>query len=78
MAYVGHAGSDRFTGTNDEPFCCRCHEDFPVAHEPARWTMGELRPLAKAHRRIQRVVMSHDDCLDDLYLCGNCWFDLID
>jgi hypothetical protein len=36
----------------DEPFCCRCKEEFEVAEEPAIWQMGFLRELKKAPRKI--------------------------
>lgn len=59
-------------------FCCRCKEEFPEANEPTSWTMGKLRKLDKAPRRI---VAQFSDWLGHpggKYLCGNCYFDLTD
>ncbi len=50
MTYVGEANTDRFTGANDEPFCCRCHEEFPVSREPASWRKGHMRQGKPYHR----------------------------
>jgi len=53
-------------------FCCRCKEDFPVAQEPASWTMGLMRLLARAPKFIQdqfREWLTHPG---GKYLCGNC------
>lgn len=62
----------------DQPFCCRCKEDFPIAEEPAGWRMGIMRLLSKAPKRIRDQFREWLD--DDMghYLCGNCYFDLTD
>ena len=62
------------------PFCCRCKEDFPVAEEPTRWMMGQMRKLSKAP---QKIKLQFNDWLNSEvhgigYLCGNCYFDLTD
>lgn len=62
----------------EHPVCVRCYEDFPVAQEPAKWRMGELRRLAKATRWVQNQAKGGllASGRRHLYLCGNCWFSL--
>lgn len=57
------------------PICIRCLEDFPLAKEPARWQMGEMRQVTRLPGRFRRKLVEHDD---DSYVCGNCYFDLTD
>lgn len=66
--------------SNDNPFCCRCKEDFPVSKEPATWRMGELRLLSKAPSKIKNQFRGwlDSDIHGKGYLCGNCYFDLTD
>ena len=61
-----------------DAFCCRCKENFPVAQEPSRWQMGQMRKLTKAPMKIQREFRDWLDHEDGCYLCGNCYFDLTD
>lgn len=64
---------------DDKPYCFRCFEEFPVADEPTEWQMGELRPLKKAPKSVQRQVHhEEDDFRGEPMLCGNCYFDLTD
>lgn len=62
------------------PFCCRCKEEFPVAKEPTGWSMGQLRKLKYAPRKIKDQFRSwlKSDIHGESYLCGNCYFDLTD
>lgn len=62
------------------PFCCRCKEDFPVAEEPTRWMMGQLRKLSKAPKKIKEQFRDwlNSEIHGEGYLCGNCYFDLTD
>jgi len=64
----------------DEPFCCRCKEDFPVAKEPSRWAMGFLRPLKLAPASIRKKLKEwlDSELQGPGYLCGNCFFDMTD
>ncbi|MBA7593880.1 hypothetical protein ES703_00814 [subsurface metagenome] len=64
----------------EKPFCCRCKEDFPVAEEPALWTMGQMRKLKKAPKWIKEKFRGWIDSEihGEGYLCGNCFFDLED
>lgn len=59
----------------EHPFCCRCGESFPLAKEPAGWTLGTLRPLRKAPKAIKDRYRGDPNAK---YLCGNCFFDLTD
>ncbi|KKN46784.1 hypothetical protein LCGC14_0669640 [marine sediment metagenome] len=63
-----------------DPFCCRCKEDFPVAEEPTRWMMGQLRKLSKAPKKIREQFREwlNSEIHGEGYLCGNCYFDLTD
>jgi len=65
--------------------CVRCHEDFPIAVEPAIWKMGQMRPLSKAPKKVRDRVSGFgflDNLDDDIrgkpHLCGNCYFDILD
>lgn len=64
----------------DEPFCCNCKEDFPIATEPATWRMGSMRELKKAPKKIRQRFSSwlKSELHGKGYLCGNCYFDLTD
>lgn len=63
----------------DKPLCIRCLEDFPVAKEPARWAMGEMRPVSKLPKRLRNKVNPDPaDMRGTPHLCGNCYFDLLD
>lgn len=62
----------------DEPFCCECKRDFPVAEEPASWRMGFLRPLTKLPSRLRERYRSWLNHPEGHYLCGNCYFDATD
>lgn len=63
----------------NEPFCCRCKEEFQVAEEPTGWTMGMLRKLLEAPKWIQQLENFLKDKIgEELHLCGNCYFDLTD
>lgn len=62
----------------NEPFCCRCKEDFTIAKEPARWQMGLMRELKKAPQKIRQQFREWLDHETGCYLCGNCFFDLTD
>lgn len=64
----------------EKPFCCRCKEDFPVAEEPARWQMGQMRKLKKAPKWIKDNFKEwiNSEIHGEGYLCGNCFFDLED
>ena len=67
--------------TAETPFCVRCHEEFPVADEPAGWVMGQLRPVAAAPRNVRQhwsVNFDAEDIRGKPMLCGNCYFDLMD
>jgi len=63
----------------DVPFCCRCHEEFPVASkveqlvEPVR--MGLLYKLTRFGKRV-KDKLDREPTSD--FLCGNCYFDLTD
>lgn len=61
---------------NPDAFCCRCHSDFPVEGESFR--MGFMRPLAKAPTWMRRQFASWKGHPDGAYLCGSCYFDLLD
>lgn len=63
-----------------QPFCCRCKEDFPVAPEQIAWAMGFLKPLRKAPKKIQAKFGEwlKSELHGEGYLCGNCYFDLTD
>lgn len=64
---------------DNKPLCIRCLEDFPVAQEPARWEMGEMRPVSKLPKRLRdKVQPDQMDTRGKSYLCGNCYFDLLD
>lgn len=61
-----------------ENFCCRCKENFPVHGGLNGWQMGQMRPLAKAPKKIKdqfREWLGHEE---GSWLCGNCYFDLTD
>ena len=63
----------------EEPFCLRCKENFPVATEPTSWRMGEMRELKKAPKKIRDQFRDWlDEEIHVAYLCGNCYFDLTD
>lgn len=62
----------------DEPFCCRCKEEFEVSKEPTSWQMGWLRELKKAPKKIQQKFHEWLEHEAGRYLCGNCFFDLTD
>jgi len=55
-------------------WCARCKEDFPIAEEPTLWRMGELRLLSKAPRWMRNRLVGYAG----KYLCGNCYFDMLD
>ena len=56
-------------------WCARCKEDaFSVATEPVGWAMGVLRRLNKAPKWMRERLRG----LAGDYLCGNCYFDLLD
>lgn len=64
---------------DETPFCCRCYEDFPVAEEPSEWTMGQMRKLKLAPKKVRDELRQWlDEDLYTAYLCGNCYFDLTD
>lgn len=62
----------------DNPFCCRCKEDFPLAKEPANFQMGEMREIRRAPGFMRRKFQEWCDHDTGRYLCGNCYFDLLD
>ena len=58
-------------------WCCNCKEDFPVAAgEP--YGMGALKPLSEAPPGIARQFKHWADDDEGAYLCGNCYFDILD
>jgi hypothetical protein len=61
----------------DTPDCVRCHEEFPIQKKGKGWQMGTLKPLREAPKGIQ-AQFSHVGAIYDLWLCGNCYFDLTD
>jgi len=81
MARIAAAGRKKVCKDNEmRPFCARCKEEFPVAKEPTRWAMGQLRPLKKLSSRLLRRegLLSWLGGEFPAYLCGNCYFDLTD
>lgn len=63
----------------DTSFCCRCLEDFPIDPEPTTWSMGKMRKLLSAPMWMQRFLWRHlQSDAHETYLCGNCYFDLMD
>jgi len=54
-------------------YCCCCGDIFPIAEEPAGWTIGEMRSLEHASFEI-RYMFPHgvDGSHGGGYLCGNC------
>ena len=59
---------------SEEKWCARCKEEFPIAYEPARWHMGQMRKLNKAPKWMQNRLKGQTGD----YLCGNCFFDMLD
>lgn len=59
----------------EDEWCCRCHEGFPVAPEGLPFRMGYLYPLRCVPQKVKNRL--HGDRTSN-YLCGNCWFDLLD
>jgi len=56
-------------------WCCRCGEEFPIAPETQNLRMGLLFPL----KRVPKKVKHHLPVTKtSYYLCGNCWFDILD
>lgn len=62
----------------EDQFCCRCKENFPVAHEPGHWEMGVMRLLSAAPKWIRDRFRDWLDHETGKFLCGNCYFDLTD
>jgi len=60
---------------SENEWCCRCHEEFPVAPEGYPLRMGYLYPLSRVPQRVKQRLYSGET---SDYLCGNCWFDLLD
>lgn len=61
----------------DNKWCARCQEDFPIAEDvKGRIQMGLLYPL----KRFQKKIREHYEVKGGTgsYLCGNCYFDLTD
>jgi hypothetical protein len=59
---------------SEEKWCARCKEEFPIAHEPTNWRMGQMRKLNKAPKWMQNRLKGEAGG----YLCGNCYFDMLD
>jgi hypothetical protein len=60
----------------DRVFCARCKEDFPLAPKGMHIRLGYNYPISKLPLRIRRKVQ--DSHRGFKYLCGNCYFDLLD
>ena len=55
-------------------WCCRCHEEFPVAPKSQPLRMGWLFPLKRVSAKVKRRLYGKTSD----YLCGNCWYDILD
>jgi len=60
-------------GEEDAKFCGRCKEDFPVADEGQALRMGLLFPIRRVPKKVRQRINPGFP-----YLCGNCWFDILD
>ena len=65
---------------SEEPFCCRCKEDFRTGEEEGIFRMGELQKLKYAPKTIRDQFREwlNSEIHGEGYLCGNCYFDLTD
>jgi len=59
-------------------WCDRCKEEFPIApkEEQTRIRMGFLYPKQKIPARARRHYTCNAGTSN--YLCGNCYFDILD
>jgi len=60
----------------DNKWCTRCQEDFPIAEDvKGRVQMGLLYPL----KRFPKKIREHYEVKQGTgsYLCGNCYFDIL-
>lgn len=62
-------------GEPDSAFCGHCKEDFPIAKEKQRLSMGLLFPVRCVPKDVLRKGRVETEFP---YLCGNCWFDILD
>lgn len=61
-------------GEEDALFCGRCKEDsFPLASEHQGVRMGLLYPVRRLPQKVKHRINTEFP-----YLCGNCWFDILD
>lgn len=56
--------------------CVRCKEDFPIAPKDQYLQMGWLFSLDRVSAKVKRYI--HEEYKISGYLCGNCWFDILD
>jgi hypothetical protein len=61
---------------SEKPFCGRCKEDFDIADKGAVVTLGFLYPVSRFSVQIRKYV--RDEVGDWKWLCGNCYFDILD
>jgi len=57
-------------------WCCRCGEDFPLGEQAQPVRMGLLYPITHFPDEIRRKV--RNQIYPSRYLCGNCYFDILD
>ena len=62
--------------TDDQKWCARCMEEFPEGESDKRFTMGKNYPL----KLFPKKFREHHEVRNrpGKYLCGNCYFDLLD
>jgi len=62
--------------SEENKWCKRCQEEFPIVEKGVAIRMGFLYPLSRFSKKIREHYEVKHGTGD--FLCGNCYFDLTD